>query len=141
MTDPAPLGSFGQSIVVTGVSTGIGYATAKLAIEKGARVFGSVFNVEDADRLRREFGSSYEPLIFDVRDEAAVRVEAARVKTLLSGRTLFGLVNNAGIAIPGPLALQPLEDIRQQIEVNLVSAFTVTQAFLPCLGLDPTHYH
>jgi NAD(P)-dependent dehydrogenase (short-subunit alcohol dehydrogenase family) len=136
MTDPAPFGNFGQSIVVTGVSSGIGYATAKFATEKCVRVFGSVSNVEDADRLRRELGSAYEPLIFDVRDEAAVRAEAARVNALLSGRTLLGLVNNAGISIPGPLALQPLEEIRRQIEINLVSAFIVTQTFLPCLGLN-----
>jgi NAD(P)-dependent dehydrogenase (short-subunit alcohol dehydrogenase family) len=45
-------------------------------------------------------------------------------------------VNNAGIAIGGPLALQPLDEVRRQLEVNLLGALATTQAFLPLLGMD-----
>jgi NAD(P)-dependent dehydrogenase (short-subunit alcohol dehydrogenase family) len=137
MTPALTLGSCAvPSLVITGVSSGIGYETAKLAITKGARVFGSVRSATDGDRLKRELGSAYTPLIFDVRDEGAVRAEAARIKSLLSGHTLSGLVNNAAIGIPGPLELQSIQQIRDQIETNLLSVFIVTQAFLPHLGLD-----
>jgi NAD(P)-dependent dehydrogenase (short-subunit alcohol dehydrogenase family) len=125
-----------KSIVITGVSRGIGFETAKLAISKGARVFGSIRTLEDAGRLREELGDAYLPLIFDVRDQGAVSAEAARIVPLLSGRTLTGLVNNAGMGIPGPFELQSIEEIRNQIETNLLSAFIVTQAFLPHLGFD-----
>ncbi len=125
-----------RSVVVTGVSSGIGYEILKLCFENGARVFGSVRRPEDAERLSARFGEAYEPLLFDVRDEEAVRREAGRVRGLLAGATLSGLVNNVGTAIPGPLLLQPLGEVRTQLETNLVSAFTVTQAFAPLLGAD-----
>ena len=108
-----------HAVVITGVSSGIGYETAKLALERGAQVFGSVRRREDADRLAREFGERFTALLFDVRDERAVRAEAERVRAALGGRTLSGLVNNVGTAIPGPLLLQPVEEIRAQIEIDL----------------------
>ncbi len=61
-----------QSVVITGASTGIGWATAKLLLDRGFRVFGSVRKQADADRLGREFGANFTPLLFDVTDEAAV---------------------------------------------------------------------
>jgi NAD(P)-dependent dehydrogenase (short-subunit alcohol dehydrogenase family) len=127
-----------QSLVITGISSGIGYETARLAIEKGARVFGSVRAQADGERLKSEFGDAFTPLVFDVRNENAVRNEAARVRALLSGRTLSGLVNNAGTGVPGPLLYQPMEEVRLQLDTNLLSAFIVTQAFLPLLGADRT---
>ena len=125
-----------QSVVVTGVSTGIGWSITKLLIEKGLRVFGSVRKSADAERLAQEFGEHFVPLIFDVTDEAAVQAAAAQVREQLSGETLFGLVNNAGIAVPAPLLYIPTDDFRQQLEVNLVSVLIVTKAFVPLLGSD-----
>src|SRR6266436_9769958 len=55
-----------QSVVITGASTGIGWATAKLLLDRGFRVFGSVRKEADADRLKREFGANFTPLLFDV---------------------------------------------------------------------------
>lgn len=125
-----------KSVVVTGVSTGIGWGTAKILIQKGFRVFGSVRKIQDAERLQREFGDNFIPLIFDVTDEPAVRAAAAQVRGQLSGETLFGLVNNAGIAVPAPLIHQATDDFRHQLEVNLVSVLIVTKAFVPLLGSD-----
>jgi NAD(P)-dependent dehydrogenase (short-subunit alcohol dehydrogenase family) len=125
-----------QSVVVTGVSTGIGWGITKVLIQRGFRVFGSVRKTQDAERLAKEFGERFVPLLFDVTDEAAVQAAAQQVREQLNGETLFGLVNNAGIAAPGPLIHLPTEDFRRQLEVNLVSVLIVTKAFVPLLGTD-----
>jgi len=125
-----------KSVVVTGVSTGIGWGITKILIEKGFRVFGSVRKTEDAGRLSEEFDRNFVPLIFDVTDEPAVQATAGQVREQLNGETLFGLVNNAGIAVPAPLIHQPTADFRNQLEVNLVSVLIVTKAFVPLLGSD-----
>jgi NAD(P)-dependent dehydrogenase (short-subunit alcohol dehydrogenase family) len=126
-----------RRVVITGTSTGIGHATAKLLLHRGFRVFGSVRNKEDADRLQREFGDMFVPLLFDVTDESAVRAAAAKVDQMLGDETLNGLVNNAGIEVAGPLAYLTTEEFRYQLEVNLIGPFVVTKAFLPLLGADP----
>jgi NAD(P)-dependent dehydrogenase (short-subunit alcohol dehydrogenase family) len=98
-----------KSVVVTGVSTGIGWGTVKVLTGKGFHVFGSVRKPADAERLKAEFGEAFTPLLFDVTDEAAVRAGAAQVEASLAGATLAGLVNNAGIAVAGPLLYLPVE--------------------------------
>jgi len=127
-----------QSVVVTGVSTGIGWGIMKVLIQHGFRIFGSVRKTQDAERLTMEFGESFVPLIFDITDEADVQAAAQQVRDQLNEETLFGLVNNAGIAVPAPLMHQPIDDFRHQIEVNLIGQLIVTQAFLPLLGSDPS---
>jgi NAD(P)-dependent dehydrogenase (short-subunit alcohol dehydrogenase family) len=124
------------SVVVTGVSSGIGWGTAKVLIQHGFHVFGSVRKSADAQRLRTEWGEAYTPLFFDVTDEQAVQRAAAIVSDCLHDEVLFGLVNNAGIAIPAPLMYQPIGDFRQQLEVNLIGPLIVTQAFVGLLGAD-----
>ncbi len=126
-----------RSVVITGTSTGIGWGTAKVLIANGFRVFGSVRKVADAERLVAEFGPGFVPLIFDVTDEAAVKAAAADVRRELAGETLFGLVNNAGVAVAGPLLQLPIAEFRHQIDINLVGAVITTQAFAPLLGIDP----
>lgn len=125
-----------KSLVVTGVSTGIGWGIAKVLIQNGYRVFGSVRKEQDAERLSKEFGENFVPLIFDVTDEGKVKAAAEEVRKQLNDETLFGLVNNAGIAVPAPLIHQSTEDFRHQLEVNLVSVLIVTKAFVPLLGSD-----
>ena len=71
-----------RSVVVTGASTGIGWAIAKFLIVRGYRVFGSVRKQADADRLTGEFGANFTPLLFDVTDEAAVLAAARQVREL-----------------------------------------------------------
>ncbi|MDB5430926.1 MAG: oxidoreductase [Caulobacter sp.] len=127
-----------QSVVVTGVSTGIGWGATKVLIAKGFRVFGSVRKAADAERLKAEFGERFVPLIFDVTDEPAVAAAAAQVRAALRGNTLAGLVNNAGVAVAGPLMHLPIDEFRQQIEINLTGVLIVTQAFGPLLGADPS---
>jgi hypothetical protein len=127
-----------KSVVITGASTGIGWATAKLLLDRGFRVFGSVRNHADADRLKREFGANFTPLLFDVTDEAAVLAAAREVRNALGGETLAGLVNNAGIGVGGAVLEISAADFRRQMDVNVIGPVISTQAFGPLLGADPS---
>lgn len=128
-------------IVVTGVSTGIGYGTTKALLEKGYHVFGSVRKQADADRLSAEFGNHFTPLLFDVRDEAAIAQAVTEVKKTVGSNGLVGLINNAGMGMTGPLMHQPMEEVREHFEVNVFGLLAVTKAFLPLLGAceEPAH--
>jgi len=126
-----------RSVVITGASTGIGWAAAKFLIDRGFRVFGSVRKQADADRLKTGFGANFTPLLFDVTDEAAVLSAAREVRSQLNGETLAGLVNNAGIAVPGPVLELAADEFRRQMEVNFIGPVIATQAFGPLLGADP----
>jgi NAD(P)-dependent dehydrogenase (short-subunit alcohol dehydrogenase family) len=127
-----------NSVLITGASTGIGWSTSKVLIEHGFHVFGSVRKKQDAGRLESELGQAFTPLIFDITDEKNVHAAANQVREQLNGETLFGLVNNAGIAVAGPLMHISIDDFRKQIETNLTGQLIVTQAFLPLLGTDPS---
>jgi NAD(P)-dependent dehydrogenase (short-subunit alcohol dehydrogenase family) len=127
-----------QSVVITGASTGIGWATAKLLVERGFRVFGSVRKQADADRLKTELGANFTPLQFDVTNESAVLAAAREVRAALGGETLFGLVNNAGIAVAGPVLELAADEFRRQMDVNVIGPIISTQAFGPLLGSDPS---
>jgi NAD(P)-dependent dehydrogenase (short-subunit alcohol dehydrogenase family) len=126
-----------RSVVITGASTGIGWATAKLLLDRGFRVFGSVRKPADAERLKTEFGANFSPLLFDVTDEAAVLSAAREVHSVLGGETLAGLVNNAGIAVAGPVLELAADEFRRQMDVNVIGPIIATQAFGPLLGADP----
>ena len=127
-----------KSVVITGASTGIGWATAKLLLDKGFRVFGSVRKQADADRLKSEFGANFTPLLFDVTDEAAALAAGREVRTALNGETLAGLVNNAGIAVAGPVLELSADEFRRQMDVNVIGPIITTQAFGPLLGAEPS---
>jgi len=125
-----------KDVVVTGVSTGIGWGTTKVLISKGFRVFGSVRKQADADRLQREFGNGFVPLMMDITDADAVHQAAQRVGSMIGDRNLVGLVNNAGAVVSGPLLYLRPSEYRRQLEVNMISPLVVIQAFAPLLGTD-----
>jgi NAD(P)-dependent dehydrogenase (short-subunit alcohol dehydrogenase family) len=126
-----------RSVVITGASTGIGWACAKLLLDKGFHVFGSVRKQADAERLTSEFGKNFTPLVFDVTDEAAVLAAGREVRAALNGETLAGLVNNAGIAVAGPVLELSADEFRRQMNVNFIGPIVTTQAFGPLLVADP----
>lgn len=128
--------SLDRAVVITGASTGIGRAAVAKAVREGAHVFASVRKQADAESLRGEFGAAVTPLLFDVADEAAVRAGAAQVAAALGNKRLYGLVNNAGIAVPGPLLHLDTDDLRRQFEINLFGVHNVTRAFADLLGAD-----
>lgn len=123
-----------KSILITGVSSGIGHDAARVLAGRGYRVFGSVRQQADGERLQAELGGNFVPLLFDVTDHEAVVAGVAQMAAVLAGSGLTALVNNAGISTPGPLAHMPLDDLRWQLEVNVVGLLDVTQQCLPLLG-------
>lgn len=118
-----------RSVLVTGASTGIGRATALRLDRSGWRVFAGVRDPADGESLRAEGSERIVPVRLDVTEPEQIAAAAARVEEESDGG-LQGLVNNAGVAIPGPLETLPLEDFRRQLEVNLVAYVAVTQALL-----------
>ena len=125
-----------RSVLVTGASTGIGRATVERLDAAGWRVFAGVRKQEDADSLGQAGSERVLPLILDVTDAGQIAAAAQRIGEEAEGR-LEGLVNNAGIAVPGPLETLPLEDFRRQVEVNLTAQVAVTQAMLPLIRRAP----
>jgi short-subunit dehydrogenase len=121
-------------IIVTGVSTGIGRAVAEHFLKKGDFVFGSVRKESDATRLKSTLGDLFEPLIFDVRDSEAIKKAVEIVKNRVGTEGVALLVNNAGIAVSGPLQHLNIEEYQMQFDINLFGVQRVTQAFLPLLG-------
>jgi len=125
-----------STAVVTGASTGIGAACAKRLVDEGWQVFAGVRKAEDGQRLTDELGANLVPIIIDVTDTDSVNSAAKTVREALQGQTLKGLVNNAGIAVAGPMLELPLEDFQNQMDVNVTGIVRVTQAFGPLLGVD-----
>jgi NAD(P)-dependent dehydrogenase (short-subunit alcohol dehydrogenase family) len=126
-----------NSILVTGASSGIGKASALALLARGFRVFAGVRSERDADRLRDEApADSHERLHsieLDVTDAAQIEAAAALLEPALGAGGLWGLFNNAGITVNGPLEFVPIDGLRRQLEVNVVGQVAVTQAFLPML--------
>lgn len=126
-----------QTVVITGASTGIGRASARHLAQQGWRVFAGVRKQADADALAADH-ANITPLILDVTDTASLAAAVETVSTALESAKLAGLVNNAGIAQMGPLAVQPMDEIRSHFEVNLFGALACSRAFIPLLGMDET---
>jgi NAD(P)-dependent dehydrogenase (short-subunit alcohol dehydrogenase family) len=123
-----------KSILITGASTGIGYACAEAFSQKGYRVLASVRKKEDGTRLVEHLGDRVVPVLFDVTDRESIARSVSIVEKHTDGQGLAGLINNAGIAITGPITLLDVDQYRHQFEVNLFGVIEVTKAYLPLLG-------
>jgi NAD(P)-dependent dehydrogenase (short-subunit alcohol dehydrogenase family) len=121
------------AVVVTGASSGIGAATAASLAERDLLVFAGVRN-EEAARAAARRHHNIRPVRLDVTDAASIAAAAATVRA--AGLRLAGIVNNAGIAVAGPLEYVAVDDLRTQFEVNVIGQIAVTQAFLPHLRAD-----
>jgi NAD(P)-dependent dehydrogenase (short-subunit alcohol dehydrogenase family) len=113
-------------VIVTGASSGIGEATARHLRSLGFEVLAGVRREEDAEPLRRD---GVRPLMLDVTDGDSVE----RARGDVGDGEIAGLVNNAGVAVAGPIEFIPVEELRDQLEVNVIGQVAVTQAFLPGL--------
>jgi NAD(P)-dependent dehydrogenase (short-subunit alcohol dehydrogenase family) len=122
------------AVVITGASTGIGKACALHLGELGFRVFAGVRNEANAEFLEaRASGHRIAPLFLDLTDRSSIVSAAEAVAEATEEVGLWGLVNNAGVAVAGPLEFLPVERLRRQLEVNVIGQIAVTQAFLPLL--------
>ena len=123
------------SLLVTGASTGIGRAIALDFAREGHQVFASVRKDSDARSLTTE-NAEITPLVFDVTDGNGIRRGVEAVERLLKLGQPFSLINNAGIAVAGPLEELPMADFRRQFEINVFGALETTQAFFPLVRKD-----
>ncbi len=122
-----------QYVLVTGASTGIGHASAAALAKEGFHVFAGVRSEADAERIRAESAGNLEPLLLDVTNAGQIAAAAAHVTHVVGDAGLHGLVNNAGVAVVGPLEFVPPEEFERQMKVNVTGLLAVTQAFLPLL--------
>lgn len=122
-----------RAVVITGASTGIGAACALHLDRLGFLVFAGVRKGQDGTALQQRSSNRLVPLLLDVTDADSIQ----KAKDTVAGRVgeagLFGLVNNAGIAVAGPLEAIRIPDLRRQLEVNVIGQVAVTQAFLPLI--------
>ena len=121
-------------ILVTGVSSGIGYDIVRHFVSIGYFVFGSIRKPADLERLESDFPERFKGLLFDIGDREAIQKSAGQVQEILNGQLLTCLVNNAGIALAGPLELIDDEAFDHQLLVNVGGTRNVINAFLPMLG-------
>lgn len=127
------------TILVTGISSGIGFSIAERLLKSGYFVIGTVRSLKDAEQLvMSPFAKSFMPLEIDVANQTSILQAVVKVEHHLQGKKLKALVNNAGISIDGPLMLQPLDEIKSIFEVNVFGLIAVTQGFLPLLGATST---
>jgi NAD(P)-dependent dehydrogenase (short-subunit alcohol dehydrogenase family) len=122
-----------RTVVITGASTGIGAACAIHLDRLGYRVFAGVRKTEDGLALQKDCSDQLVPIELDVTDLATIQKAHALVSESTGSDGLYGLINNAGIAVVGPLEAVPIADFRQQLEVNVIGQVAVTQKFLPLI--------
>lgn len=120
-------------VVITGASTGIGRACALDLAGRGFEVFAGVRSDAAADAVRAECVAGLHPLRIDVTDSESIAAARDAVAQAVADRGLAGLINNAGIALSGPMEYFPMEDVRRIFDVNYFGAVETTQAFLPHL--------
>jgi NAD(P)-dependent dehydrogenase (short-subunit alcohol dehydrogenase family) len=120
-------------IFVTGASKGIGEACTRRLAERGHHVFAGVRNEADGAALRRAAPENITPLIVDVTNTAAIQAASHTIDEVTGSAGLNGLVNNAGIAVAGPLEFLPIDELRHQLNVNVVGQIEVMQAVMPAI--------
>ncbi len=126
-----------SAVVITGASTGIGEACALHLDKLGFQVFAGVRKAMDGEALKREASHQLTPILIDVTDSTSIKSAVEIVTKAVGEVGLAGLINNAGIAVTGPLEFLPMVDLREQFEVNVIGQIAVIQAFLPLLRKKP----
>jgi len=121
-----------RAVVITGTSSGIGRAAALYLDELGFKVFAGVRNEEDGRALSEDASDMLTPILLDITNNNSIAAAVNTVTEATSGE-LFGLVNNAGLSLNGPLELVPVSDIKKLMDVNVIGLLAATKAFLPLL--------
>lgn len=121
------------AVVITGASSGIGETCAIHLDMLGFRVFAGVRREEDGAALQQKASSRLTPITLDVTDADMINAAVQTVTAGVGNAGLAGLVNNAGVAVAGPLEFLPIDELRRQLEINVIGQIAVTQAFLPLI--------
>jgi NAD(P)-dependent dehydrogenase (short-subunit alcohol dehydrogenase family) len=132
LPDPHPSG---ESVLITGCSSGIGLATALYLASHGFHVLAAVRREPDAERLRGFHLSNLEPVCpLDLADPAQIAAASAAIKESLSrkGRDrLYAVINNAGGGFIAPVELMDLGRFRTEIETRVIGPMALLQSLLP----------
>ena len=119
-----------RTIVITGVTSGFGRATAAVFIKEGWNVAGTGRRKERLDALKAEWGDAVLPLELDMRDKSAVFAALERLPAPWSEPDV--LVNNAGLALGlAPSQEADLDDWETMIDTNIKGLLYATRALLP----------
>jgi NAD(P)-dependent dehydrogenase (short-subunit alcohol dehydrogenase family) len=120
-------------IFISGASSGIGEACALGLDKRGYHVFAGVRREEDSESLAQRASKRLQPVMVDIADREQIKAAAEIVRQALGEKPLVGLINNAGIHVGGPLEFVPIDRLRHQLEINVISQVSVTQLFIPLL--------
>ena len=118
-----------RAVLVTGASSGIGRRIAELLATEGFYVYAGARKAEDIAELSKI--ANMKGIRLDVTSPTEIAAAVATVSA--DGRSLYGVVNNAGIAVGGPLIQTPEEELRSVMDVNVMGPYRVTRAFAPML--------
>lgn len=121
-----------RTVLITGCSSGIGRATALLLAENGFRVLAGVRRAEQVEQLSDPRLPHLEPILLDVTNEDDVRSVVGYIQQTCP-QGLFGLVNNAGMALPAAVELSTIDEVRRLLEVNTLGPMRMIQSCLPLL--------
>jgi NAD(P)-dependent dehydrogenase (short-subunit alcohol dehydrogenase family) len=121
-----------RSLLITGASSGLGRAFVRRLALAGFNVIATVRSPADLESLRREHPPS-RGVLLDLTDETSIQHARHTIESIVGPLGLYGLINNAGIAVPGPIELLTSDDFREQFEVNVIGQMAVTRAMLPML--------
>tara|TARA_Y100001970_G_scaffold8767_1_gene10161 strand:+ start:3211 stop:4083 length:873 start_codon:yes stop_codon:yes gene_type:complete len=124
-----------RTVLITGISTGIGKSIAEKLLENNFYVIGSVRKDEDADILKNKYKEKFDYVTFDVTDKSAINESKEKVEAILEKNKsyLCCIINNAGVALGGPLRYLDTEIYRKQFDVNFFGLIDVTKTFLDLL--------
>jgi NADP-dependent 3-hydroxy acid dehydrogenase YdfG len=118
----------GRVAVITGASSGIGEATARMLAADGHRLVLLARRSDRIEALAKELDNGSIAVEADVTDRGSITAAAERVNTELGGADI--LMNNAGVMLLAPFSSDQQAELRQMIEVNLLGAITATEVFL-----------
>ena len=122
-----------RNVLITGASTGIGAACARTLAGRGWRVFAGVRKMVDGEALVAGAEGRIMPVILDVTNREQINSVVQEIGTQCGEAGLQGVVNNAGIALAGPLEFMPMEAFERQFEINVLGLIAVTQAVMPMI--------
>ncbi len=121
------------TVLLTGASSGIGAATALALDRAGMTVFAGFRDPTEAGPLHKGASERLQAISLDITDPASIAAAVTHLQTALGDAGLDAVVNNAGEGIAGPLEIVPIDQLREQLEVNVIGQVAVTQAVLPLL--------
>ena len=130
-----------RTVIITGVSTGIGKSISEKLLQNNFFVIGSVRKKDDANYLKEKYKEKFDYIIFDVRDKDAIENSKIEVVDILNRNNsyLCSVINNSGIALGGPVKYLDIEVFKKQFDVNYFGLINVTKTFLDLLIDSNTH--